>query len=158
MTYLQFRKGSKHSHRYFVDSETGDSVCLCGKVRGSGKAPRGKYNAVRSEYEGSIYDSKYEAQVAMELDWRLKGKQIAGWERQYKIEIRNPKTGELLRTHKVDFRVKHLDGSYELIEAKGFETRDWKIIRSEIEKLWLPEHPDHTYTVYKQASSRRHGR
>lgn len=112
--YFQRRQAKQHTHRYFVDSETSDAVCLCGKVRGSKKAAPGKYNAIRCEYNGFTYDSKFEAQVAMELDFRLKAKDIKTWQRQFTIEIRNPKTGQLLRRHKVDFRIEHHDGSFEL--------------------------------------------
>jgi len=100
MTYSQSRFAKKHSHRYFGDSRTNDAVCLCGKVQGSKKAAPGKYNAVRSVYNGYPYDSKFEAQYAMELDWRLKAGEIKAWDRQFPIEIRNPKTGELLRRTK----------------------------------------------------------
>ena len=49
----------------------------------------------------------------------------------------------------VDFRISDNDGSLELVEAKGFETRDWKMVRDEIEVLWLPERLDYRYTVAK---------
>lgn len=148
MTYIQRRFPKKHEHRYFIDSDTHDAVCLCGKVRGSKKAAAGKYNATRTIYNGYPYDSKFEAQTAMSLDWRLKAKDIKGWTRQFSIEIRSP-TGELILKHKVDFRVEHNDGSFELVECKGFETRDWKITKRLIETLWLPEHLDYVYTVAK---------
>ena len=38
---------------------------------------------------------------------------------------------------------------FELVETKGFETRDWKMLRQEIEVLWLPEHPPYSYTLVK---------
>jgi hypothetical protein len=49
----------------------------------------------------------------------------------------------------VDSRLSHNDGSCDLVEAKGFETRDWKRVREEIEVLWLPGHLDYRYTVAK---------
>jgi hypothetical protein len=147
--YIQRRFAKKHTHRYFVDLDTNDAVCLCGKVRGTKKATPGKYNAIRSVYDGYPYDSKFEAQKAMELDWLLKAGKIKKWDRQFPVEIRNPKTGEFLCRHKVDFRVHELDGSFTLIETKGFETRDWKMLRDEIEVLWLPEHLDYRYEVEK---------
>ena len=149
MTYVQRRQAKGHSHRYFVDLDTSDAICLCGKVRGSKKASANKYHAKTCIYNGYVYDSTLEANTAMQLDWRLKAKDIKAWQRQFTIEIRNPKTGELLRRHKVDFRIEHNDGSFELLEAKGFETRDWRMLRDEIEVLWLPEHLDHRYTVVK---------
>ena len=76
MTFLQRRFAKKHTHRCFVDSETNDAVCLCGKVRGSERAIPAKYNAIRTVYNGYPYDSKFEAQKAMELDWFLKAGKI----------------------------------------------------------------------------------
>jgi hypothetical protein len=149
MTYIQKRFGKTHNHRYFVVSLTNDAVCLCGRVQGSKRAATGKYNAIRSVYNGYPYDSKFEAAYAMQLDWRVKAKEIKAWDRQFQIEIRNPKTGELLRRHKVDFRIHEKDGSFTLAETKGFETRDWRMIRDEIEVLWLPEHLDYRYQVEK---------
>jgi hypothetical protein len=146
--YLQRRKPKGHTHKYFVDSFTSDAVCLCGKVRGSKKAEPGKYKAIRCSYNGYIYDSKFEAQTAMELDWRLKAGEITKWEKQFPIEIRSP-SGELIVRHRVDFRATLKDGSYELIESKGFETRDYRLLRKLIEMIWLPQHLDHVYTVYK---------
>jgi len=35
------------------------------------------------------------------------------------------------------------------VETKGFETRDWRMVRDEIEVLWLPEHLDYRYEVQK---------
>jgi hypothetical protein len=148
MTYFQRRGAKGHQHRYFVDSETNDAVCLCGKVRGSKKAAAGKYHAIRCQYNGYFYDSKFEAQTAMSLDWRKRAGDIKDWKRQFMIEIRSP-AGELILTHKVDFRIEHNDETFELLEVKGFETRDWKITRRLIETLWLPEHIDYVYTVAK---------
>jgi len=94
-SYLQRRFAKKHSHKYVVDTVTNDAVCLhCGNVRGSPRAKPGKYKAIRSVYNGYPYDSKLEAQYAMQLDWRLKAGDIKAWARQFPIEIRNPKTGE----------------------------------------------------------------
>lgn len=108
-------------------------------------------------YNGRKYDSKFEASVAQELDWRVKAKEIVSWEPQYKVEMwAYDKEGNPVfkKTHKVDFRILHKDGSYELLEAKGVETADYRDRRKWLEKLWLPEHPDHTYSVVKQKTNR----
>lgn len=94
MTYLQRRFAKKHSHRYFVDLNTGDAVCLCGKVRGSKKAAKWKYNSTRCFYNGYHYDSKFEARYAMQLDWRLKAKDIKAWDPAVPAEDRGGR-----RTH-----------------------------------------------------------
>lgn len=116
---------------------------------------RSKYGAKRTEYNGIIYDSKFEASVAQELDMRKAAGEIAGWERQYRVEIPiYNKAGDVVHTvkHKVDFRLHLHDGSYELLEAKGLELSDYKQRRRLLEMIWLPEHLDHTYTVVKQRS------
>lgn len=61
------------------------------------------------------------------------------------------------KSHKVDFRIHHKDGSFELYEAKGAMTTDYRDRVRWLEAFWLPEHLDHTYTVVRQ-SNIRYGR
>lgn len=117
------------------------------------KVTQNKYGAVRTVYNDRKYDSKFEASVAQTLDLRMKGKDIKDFDKQYRVEMwiyRSDGTKAFRVNHKVDFRIHHNDGSYELLEAKGVETPDYKWRRRLLEKLWLPEHLDHTYTVVKQ--------
>jgi hypothetical protein len=114
-----------------------------------------KFGNAKTEYNGEKYDSKFEAGVARTLDIRKRAGEIAGWERQYKIECMpynadGDAVPECKVTHKVDFRVHELDGSFTLIEAKGFETADYKMRRKRLMKFWLPAHPDHEYQVVYQ--------
>jgi hypothetical protein len=126
----------------------------CGHLVTQVKAPRSnKYGAKRTEFNGKIYDSKYEASVSMELYARKQAQEIKDYDTQFKVEIwcyRSNGQKAFKVSHKVDFRVHHWDGSYELIEAKGVETADYKMRRKFLEEIWLPDNPDHTYTVYKQ--------
>lgn len=113
-----------------------------------------KYGAQRASFLGETYDSIFEAEVAQELDLRQKGKDIKSWERQYVVVIEAYLPDGTLgysQKHRVDFRIHHNDGSFELLEAKGVETRDYKMLRKLLEKLWLPVHTDHKYTVVKKA-------
>lgn len=110
-----------------------------------------KYGNRASDYNGYIYDSGFEADYARELDFRLKAKDIKAWERQFKVEIWI--NGMWILNHKIDFRIENNDGSFELVECKGMETIDWRIRKKLLEAVWLPEHPDHTYTVVKENSS-----
>jgi len=113
-----------------------------------------KYGAKRTiGNDGFKYDSKFEAGVADELLLRKKAKDIKDYDRQFKVEIwcyRENGLKAFKVSHKVDFRVHNNDGSYELIEAKGVETADYKMRRKFLEEIWLPDHLDHTYTVVKQ--------
>ena len=115
-----------------------------------------KYNAKRQTYNGYNYDSKFEAEYASELDLLLKAGEIKAWDRQFKVEmIAFNEHGEpvMRKNHKIDFRVHHHDGTFELIETKGVETEDYKERRRWLEKLWLPENPNYTYTVVKRGRS-----
>jgi len=112
-----------------------------------------KYGAKKTEFNGRKYDSKYEAGIAQELDLRLKAGDIKAVEPQFKVEMWAYRENGLKAfkvSHKIDFRVTLNDDSYELIEAKGVETPDYKWRRKFLENIWLPDNPDHTYTVVKQ--------
>lgn len=112
-----------------------------------------KYSNKKTEYNGYIYASKFEAGVARDLDIRKRAGEILDWERQYKVEMwAYDKFGDrkVSKEHRVDFRVHNLDGSFTLLEAKGFETQDYRDRRNWLLKLWLPEHPDHDYQVVYQ--------
>lgn len=133
----------------------GSGKVKCTNCGWSAKGGNNKYGAKKQEFQGKLYDSRYEASVAQELDLRLRAKDILSVEPQYKIEAwacRSDGSKAFLVKHKVDFRIKLKDGSYELIEAKGIETDDYKWRRKFLEHIWLPEHPDHMYRVVKQNS------
>lgn len=112
-----------------------------------------KFGAKKTVFNGRRYDSKFEASVAQELELRLKAGEITGIEPQYKVEMwlyRENGLRGFKVSHKVDFRVRLPDGAYELIEAKGMVTSDYRWRRMCLENIWLPDHPDHTYIVVKQ--------
>lgn len=115
---------------------------------------RNKYNATRTTAnDGVKRDSKFEASIADELLMRKQAGDIKDYESQYRVEIPlfdENGTQRLVVRHKVDFRIHHNDGSYELCEAKGVETSDYKWRRQLLENFWLPNHKDHIYTVRKQ--------
>lgn len=117
-----------------------------------------KYGNKKTEFNGKTYDSKFESSVAQDLEFRKMAKDIKDYDTQYRVEVYAYTKDGLpvhLCNHKVDFRIHHNDGSYELVEAKGFETADYRMRRKYLEKFWLPEHLDHTYTVIKQKNSWR---
>lgn len=115
-----------------------------------------KYNAKKTDYDGIKYDSRFEAEVAAEIDLRKKAGDILDWDRQYKLEMwcyTQDGQKAFKVTHRVDFRLHHLDGSFELYEVKGLETSDYKWRKKFLEHIWLPEHKDHIYTVVKRQNS-----
>lgn len=116
-----------------------------------------KYGAKKTEFKGKIFDSKFEASVAIELETQLMAGEILAYDTQYRIECwayREDGTKAFLVKHKVDFRRHNKDGSFTLIEAKGVETDDYKWRRKFLENIWLPAHPDHDYQVIKQQRRR----
>lgn len=78
-----------------------------------------KYGAKRT----SGYSSKREAQYAAELAVRKSaaGGDVLDWLEQ--VPIRLP--GGVI--YRVDFMVFLRDGSWELVEVKGFETAEWRL-------------------------------
>lgn len=106
-----------------------------------------KYNSVKQTYNGYNYDSKLEARYAADLDLRVKGKDLLGYDRQFKVSFDT--NGKHICNYYVDFRLHLNDGSYELVEVKGMETEVWRLKRKLLEALWLPAHLDYTYTVVK---------
>jgi hypothetical protein len=87
-----------------------------------------KYHAKTCFYNGFWYDSKFEANYAMNLDMRLKAKDIDSWERQYPARIMY---------------------NGEKICSLWEETDVYKLKKRLLEIMWLPDHPDHTYLVVK---------
>lgn len=119
-----------------------------------GGDPGNKYGASRTlAQDGKKRDSKFEASVADSLLLRKRGRDIKGYDSQYVVVMDIYRSDGIFAfsvKHKVDFRVHHNDGSFELLEAKGVETLDYKWRRRLLEELWLPLHKDHIYTVVKQ--------
>lgn len=126
----------------------------CGHEIASTATKKNKYNAVRTVAKDGIKrDSKFEANVADELFFRKQAGDIKDYESQFKVEMPlYDQNGiqQMKVSHKIDFRIHHNDGSYELYEAKGVETADYKWRRRLLELFWLPFHKDHIYTVRKQ--------
>jgi hypothetical protein len=114
-----------------------------------------KYGNNKTEYNGIKYDSKFEAGVACDLEMMKRAGEIKDFDTQFKIECipYNCHGEPVLKckvSHKVDFRQHNLDGTFTLIEAKGFETKDYNTRKKWLEAFWLPEHPDHDYKIVYQ--------
>jgi uncharacterized Zn finger protein (UPF0148 family) len=130
------------------------SCTNCGFVIGKTNEGRSnKYGAIRTEFNGKKYDSKFEASVAEELETQKLAGEIIDYDTHYRVDMNvHREDGSLafVVKHKVDFRIHNLDGSYKLLEAKGVETADYKFRRKCLENIWLPLHKDYEYEVIKQ--------
>lgn len=102
---------------------------------------RGKYGAVRQTYEGRSYHSKKEANVAAELDLRVKAKDIKGWTPQVNVPL--VVNGKKVCTLIIDFKIEHNNGEIEFLECKGFWT-EGAVIKT---KLFLALNPGVRYSI-----------
>lgn len=108
----------------------------------------------KTEYDGFVYDSAFEASIAKKLDLLVRAGKYKYWDNQYMLVIYAcTLDGDLgwKRTHKVDFRLHNNDGTYTLLEAKGYETAAHRDIQKWVKKLWLPVNPKYDYKKVYQA-------
>lgn len=78
-----------------------------------------------TEYNGLRYDSKLEAKVAQDLDWKLKGGEILEWRRQVKIPLAVNEVH--ITNYYIDFIYTDKDGQVVYLEVKGLEMPLWKV-------------------------------
>ena len=80
---------------------------------------RSKYGAVKTSVDGQTFDSKKEADYYCELKLRLQSGDIKGFCLQ-PIFILAPGL-----KYKADFIIFHNDGSTEIVDTKGFRTKEY---------------------------------
>ena len=107
-----------------------------------------KFGAVKQTYNGYPYHSKMEAKYAMELDLRVKCKDIKSWERQKKMEL--TAHGKKICNYFIDFVITHNNGSLEYVEIKGFETSTWRLKWKLFEAVMKATEPKSKLTIIKK--------
>jgi uncharacterized Zn finger protein len=117
----------------------------CGEVIG---AAFNKYGAKKTEFNGHRYDSKFEAQIAEDLDLRLRVGDIKQVERQVKIPLEA--YGTHIFNYIIDFVITHNDDTKEYLEVKGYETDLWKTKWKMFEAKVAIEEPTSVLTILKQ--------
>ena len=156
MTYFVKKMGS-HSHRFFVDLHTGNKYCLCGaeqKPKRIGEKRESKFHNHTQVHNGISYHSKLEANYAVQLDYRLQCKDIKGWERQVRLDLKV--NGQHINNYYIDFVVELKDGSFEFVEVKGMELEPWKT-NWKILEATFEDHkrtPDDKMVVIKEVSTK----
>ena len=80
---------------------------------------KSKYGAVKTQIDGYTFDSKKEADYYTELKMRLQANDIKGFCLQ-PVFILAPGL-----KYKADFIVFHNDGTTEIIDVKGFKTKEY---------------------------------
>ena len=104
-------------------------------------------NSVKQEYNGFRYDSGFEASYAMELDLRVKAKDIESYERQVNLDLEV--NGYVVCQYRIDFIIHHNDGTLEYVECKGYPTDVWKLKWKLFEALFC-DIPDTKLTIVQQ--------
>ena len=105
------------------EARTGIKVKDPGAPSPPGKPKRTKYGNRRTEYGGRMYDSAHEADVARQMDFRLRAGDIRGWIPQ--VEFALPGGVK----YRADFVVLRNDGRYDVVDAKSDATRKDKVYR-----------------------------
>lgn len=92
-------------------------------LRGKGTGRRSKYGAVRTEYNGRTYASKLEASFARRLDELKAAGVVLGWVPQMRYDL-----GAGI-AYAADFLVMYAEGENRVIDAKGYETPEFRLKR-----------------------------
>ncbi|MCY8035605.1 DUF1064 domain-containing protein [Bacillus sonorensis] len=99
-----------------------------------------KFNAKKTYVDGIKFDSKAEAQYYLQLKWLKQAKQIKDFKLQPRFLLQEAfkKNGKTFRKieYVADFEVHNLDGSIEVIDIKGVETKEFAIKRKLYERLY----------------------
>jgi hypothetical protein len=111
------------------------------------KKSKSKYHSSRTEIDGIWFASKHEAQYYAELKIRQRAAEIDRFELQPEFVLQEGYTTTkgkrvLPIIYRADFRVFYPDGRQEIVDTKGYRTREYK---NKI-KMLLKMHPDIWFT------------
>lgn len=85
-----------------------------------------KYNSRRTWVDGICFDSQKEAEFYQELKLRHEAGDILGFCRQPEFILQEGNAENRAITYSADFIVFNLDGTFRIIDVKGFENQQWK--------------------------------
>lgn len=106
----------------------------------------GKYGAIRTAYNGGVYDSKGEAAYARTLDLLLAAGHLRSWRRGRPWLLLEPPNKV---TYTPDFEVMTLAGELRCLDFKGVVTEVFKLKA----KLFRARYPDVPLVVVKEGDS-----
>ena len=104
-------------------------------------------NAKKNNYNGYIYDSKFEASYAQELDLRVKAKDTLNYDKQVTLAL--VVNGYIVCNYRIDFIIYHNDRTAEYVECKGWPTDVWKLKWKLFEALYS-DIPNVKLTIVQQ--------
>lgn len=107
------------------------------------KKKRHKHNAQKTVLDGITFPSKLEADYYAVLKLRVRAGEVTRFELQPEFILQEAfitRNGRKVREIKyiADFKVFYPDGRVEIVDTKGFRTKDYKLKK----KLFLAKYPD----------------
>jgi len=101
---------------------------------------RNKFGNRKVTIDGITFDSVAESKYYTQLKWLKQAKQIKGFKLQprFLLQPAFKKHGRTIRKieYVADFEIHNLDGSVEIIDVKGKETREFLLKKKLYEKLY----------------------
>lgn len=108
-----------------------DQVITSEQYQAMIKAPKkNKHRAVKTEYNGRVYDSIKEANFARDLDLLKRSGNILSWVPQVRFDL------EGKAKHYVDFLIFYPDQTFRLVEIKGRDLAMGKLKRRQTEEKY----------------------
>jgi hypothetical protein len=111
-----------------------------------GPPKKHKHNAQRTIIDDIVFPSKREAQYYCELKLRLRAGEVVNFELQPEFILQEGymRKGKKVREIKyiADFKVYYPDGREEIVDTKGYRTKEYKIKK----KLLLARYPGIWFT------------
>jgi hypothetical protein len=99
-----------------------------------------KFGARKVTIDNHTFDSVAESKYYEQLKWMLQGKQIKSFKLQPRFLLQEAFTKNGMNFKKIeyvaDFEIHNLDGSVEIIDVKGHETKDFLIKRKLFENRY----------------------
>lgn len=116
-------------------------------IKNQSKPRKHKYNAKKTVVDGITFDSQKEANYYSDLKLLKRSGEIKGFDLQPEFLIHDGyiKDGKKVRAIKyiADFKVFHNDGSVEIVDVKGYETKTFKMKK----KMFENRYPDLKLTI-----------
>lgn len=105
------------------------------------QAAASKYGSKKTIIDGITFDSIAESKYYIQLKWLKQAKQIKDFKLQPRFLLQEAfkKNGMTFRKieYVADFEIHNLDGTIEIIDVKGHETKEFLIKRKLFERLYL---------------------
>ncbi|MGO4890309.1 DUF1064 domain-containing protein [Anaerobacillus sp. MEB173] len=122
------------------------------KYRSKKNAKHSKYKNRKVELDGYKFDSIMESQYYKQLVWLKKARQIKGFILQPRFVLQEAFEKDGVKFKKIeyvaDFEIHNLDGTTEIIDVKGVETKEFLLKK----KLFHAKYP-HKLTVVTNDST-----